>query len=105
MLCEGSCPHNGATKITFDLGVGVVHFFRDTLTEARHLQIVRALHRDALLEPPRVVRGLHALRGWSHDTAATAGKIPGRDAGAGGADGVRVRTSLRLAVGSDLFGR
>ena len=28
-------------------------------------------------EPPRVLRGLHALRGWSHDRAAEAGEVSG----------------------------
>ena len=58
-----------------------------------------------LAEAPRVWWRLQPLRGWSHVRAATVREVPGGDARACGADGVRSSARVRLAVGSDQLGR
>src|SRR5207245_11773028 len=57
---------------------------------------------QAHVEPPRVYRRLHSLRGWGH--GETEPVFPG-GARASGADGVRAHPGTRVAVGGDHLDR
>src|SRR5688572_28403925 len=54
------------------------------------------------IEPPRVYRRLHSLRGWGHGESE---QIFSGSAGARGADGVRAHAEPRVAVGCDHLDR